>query len=94
MTTTGVSTEIMLVEYADVVNSEHGWATLVVNLISQGKEQAFLLAPERAYDILKLFEVNRLSKCAGKPVMVHRDTTDNIVRLSRLECYEPFAVGA
>lgn len=86
--------EIMRVESIDVIDNDHGSATLSIELANKGSHQAFLARPNQAYDILRLFNVERLQSCRGKPIVVYRESAYGyIVKLSRLECDEPYEVS-
>lgn len=84
--------EVMLCVYADVVNNDHGYASLHVHLESPGREQTFVLSPKQSYDVLRIFDVDRLSKCAGLPVVVMRTSDEMIQGMKRLSCYPPYEV--
>lgn len=86
--------EIMRVEYADIVDDDHGAARVEVSLISQhhGQSFSFEIEPKRLYALLQLFGVTRLSKAAGQAVVVTRNTPSELIQsIKSLPC-DPYVV--
>lgn len=81
--------QIMRIAEADIMDDGNGGARIVIGLTSRGMGQAigYPVHPKTAYDLLRLFQVDRLSKAVGKPIKVLRvETEGRIVALGRLDC--------
>lgn len=91
----GLHEEVMRVEFIDIINNDHGGASLDVRLATPGAGQSFILAPtpERLYQILCLFNVEQLRAAQGKPIIALRKKEYGYIEgLRRLPCDPPMEV--
>lgn len=88
--------EIMKVVAADIVDNDHGSASLLIEFRAPGCGQGWVL-PQRVtmkdiYKILVCFNANKLRDTINKPIIVIRNESETIIGVKRLPCDEPYEV--
>lgn len=87
--------EIMIANYVDIIDTDHGTACIEVSLYTPGSGQSFMLSvsEQTAYKLLVLFQANSFRTIINKPVVVIRDSPFGLIRsIKRLPCYDPYEV--